>query len=357
LKKKYFLFSLFFALSFLTYANQIKVVTRNLEPFSFIEENKRKGYAIELWEEIAKQLNVKYDLKIASTAKEIIHLVDNKSCDVGVGALSVTSDREEMVDFSQPFFESGFQILTLNEFDSDNSNIITEFLTSFINWKFLGSFLIIILSILIVSHIVWRYEHKKNPEMWPKNYKKGIWESFWWSISILLVGGADNKGPVSVGGRLIAIFWMILSIIFLSFVTASFTASLTLKSLKGEINGPNDLNGKTVATLNSSTAEEWLNNKGIIINSFDNVDDCIKALKQKKVQAIVYDSPILNYQLHKLEDNSLCIVGPIFNRHNYAFAIKEKSDLREQINRVLLLLNENGFCKDLKNKWFGNENI
>ena len=338
-------------------ANDLKVVTRNLEPFSFVENNKRKGYAIELWEEIAKELNIKYDLKIASTGKEIIHLLDNKSCDVGVGAISVTSDREEMVDFSQPFFESGFQILTLNEFDSDNSNIITEFLSSFINLKFLGSFLIIILSILIVSHIVWRYEHKKNPEMWPKNYKKGIWESFWWSISILLVGGADNKGPVSVGGRLIAIFWMILSIIFLSFVTASFTASLTLKSLKGEINGPNDLNGKTVATLKSSTAEEWLNNKGIIINSFDNVDNCIKALNQKKVQAIVYDSPILNYQLHKLNDNSLCIVGPIFNRHNYAFAIKENSNLREKINRVLLVLNENGFCKDLKIKWFGNEHI
>ena len=99
-----------------------------------MENNKRKGYAIELWEEIAKELNIKYDLKIASTGKEIIHLLDNKSCDVGVGAISVTSDREEMVDFSQPFFESGFQILTLNEFDSDNSNIITEFLSSFINF-------------------------------------------------------------------------------------------------------------------------------------------------------------------------------------------------------------------------------
>ena len=211
--------------------------------------------------------------------------------------------------------------------------------------------------IVLISHLVWKYEHKKNPEMWPVNYKSGLWESFWWSISILLVGGADNKGPISVGGRLVAILWMILSIVFLSFVTASFTATMTLKSLKSEINGPNDLHGKNVATVKSSTSEVWLNDKGIIVSSYNDIEECIKALKQKKVQAIVYDAPILNYYSYKLKDNTITIAGPIFNRQNYAFALPENSNLREKINRVLLLLNENGFCKDLKIKWFGNEHI
>jgi len=29
--------------------------------------------------------------------------------------------------------------------------------------------------------------------MWPKDYKKRMWESLWWTVSTLLVGGADNK--------------------------------------------------------------------------------------------------------------------------------------------------------------------
>ena len=58
-----------------------------------------------------------------------------------------------------------------------------------------------------------------------------------------------------------------------------------------------------------------------------------------------------------MKDNSITIARPIFNRQNYAFALPENSNLHEKINRVLLLLNENGFCKDLKIKWFGNEHI
>ncbi len=338
-------------------ANDLKVVTRNLEPFSFVEFNTRKGYAIELWSEIARHLNVKYDLKIASNAKEIIDLVGQNKCEVGVGALSVTSEREEIVDFSQPFFDSGLQILTVNNVDSNFTGVFNEFFKFFLNLRFIVSFLLIMFFIVLISHLVWKYEHKKNPEMWPVNYKSGLWESFWWSISILLVGGADNKGPISVGGRLVAILWMILSIVFLSFVTASFTATMTLKSLKSEINGPNDLHGKNVATVKSSTSEVWLNDKGIIVSSYNDIEECIKALKQKKVQAIVYDAPILNYYSYKLKDNTITIAGPIFNRQNYAFALPENSNLREKINRVLLLLNENGFCKDLKIKWFGNEHI
>ena len=51
---KFFL-TLFFSLFLFSnaiVANDLKVVTRNLEPFSFVEFNTRKGYAIELWAEI-----------------------------------------------------------------------------------------------------------------------------------------------------------------------------------------------------------------------------------------------------------------------------------------------------------------
>ncbi len=48
----------------------------------------------------------------------------------------------------------------------------------------------------VISHHVWKYEHPVNEEMWQKAYSSGLGESFWLTISIFLVDGADNKGPV-----------------------------------------------------------------------------------------------------------------------------------------------------------------
>jgi hypothetical protein len=84
-----------------------------------------------------------------------------------------------------------------------------------------------------ISHLVWKYEHPINEEMWPRSYWQGIGESFWWTISIFLVGGADNKGPVGKGGRIVATVWMFASVIAVSLLTASLSAVLTVKEALG----------------------------------------------------------------------------------------------------------------------------
>lgn len=101
----------------------------------------------------------------------------------------------------------------------------------------------------------------------------------WWTLSTLLVGGADNKGPVGVGGRIVAIVWMLLSIVLVSLLTASFTTTLTINTLKGDINGPGDLPGRKVATVKGSTTESWLTTQGATAVPFDDVTACITALR------------------------------------------------------------------------------
>ncbi len=82
------------------------------------------------------------------------------------------------------------------------------------------------------------------------------------TLSIFLVGGADNKGPVGLGGRLVATIWMLASVIAVWLLTASLSALLTLNSLAGDISGPNDLPGQKVATVGGSTSETWLGKLG-----------------------------------------------------------------------------------------------
>ena len=333
---------------------KIRVVTRNLEPFSFDKEGRRVGYAAELWDQLARETGVEYDVQVVKTAQEIIDALKAKTADVGVGAISVTAKREEIIDFTQPFYESGLQVLVSGGSGSFADNIFS-LVANLFNLELIGAFLLLMVTMFIISHLVWRYEHKVNEDQWPPDYKTGMWESFWWTISTLLVGGADNKGPVGVGGRIVAVIWMLLSIVLVSLLTASFTTTLTVNSLKGDINGPGDLPGRKVATVKGSTTETWLTAKGAKVVPLANPTECVIALKSGDVQAVVFDAPVLQYEAGKLNDEKLQMVGPVFERQNYAFALQQDSALRERLNQALLKLSEQGVGNELRKKYFGED--
>jgi polar amino acid transport system substrate-binding protein len=333
---------------------KVRMVTRNLEPFSFEKDGRRLGYAAELWDQLSREAGIEYEVQVVSTAQEIIDALKNKTADVGVGAISVTSKREEIIDFSQPFYESGLQVLVAGSSGSFADNIV-QLISNLFSLELIGMFLLLIVTMFIISHLVWRFEHKVNDDQWPQDYKSGIWESFWWTLSTLLVGGADNKGPVGVGGRIVAIIWMLLSIVLVSLLTASFTTTLTINTLKGDINGPGDLPGRKVATVKGSTTETWLNAKGAKVVPFADPSACVVALRQGDVQAVVYDAPILQYEAAKLNDDKLQMVGPVFERQNYAFGLQQDSPLRERLNQAILALHERGVGTELRKKYFGED--
>jgi polar amino acid transport system substrate-binding protein len=333
---------------------KVRVITRDLEPFSFEKDGRRVGYAAELWDQLARETNITYEVQVVKTAQEIIDAVKNKSADIGVGALSVTAQREAVIDFSQPFYDSGLQVLVSGSSGSFADNI-GSLVANLFNLELIGMFLLLVGTMVLISYLVWRYEHKVNEDQWPADYRSGMWESFWWTISTLLVGGADNKGPVGVGGRIIAIVWMLLSIVLVSLLTASFTTTLTINSLNGDINGPGDLPGRNVATVKGSTAETWLAAKGAKVSSFATVVECISSLKAGTANAVVYDAPVLQYEAAKLEDKNLRMVGPIFEPQKYAFALQPNSPIRERLDQALLTLTERGVGSELRKKYFGSD--
>jgi polar amino acid transport system substrate-binding protein len=334
-------------------AQTVHVVTRNVEPFSFDgKDGKRTGFATELWDSLAQELKLQSDVKVLGTAKEMVDAVAAKTADVGVGALSITAEREKIIDFSQPFFAAGQQIVVTTD-GGGNSDALWSTLGMVFNWKFIGSFALLVVVMLIVSHLVWMYEHKVNGEQWPESYLAGMWESFWWTISTLLVGGADNKGPVGVAGRLVAIAWMLLSIVLLALLTGSFAANLTADKLAGDIQGPGDLRNKTVGTVVGSATVGILQRFNARAKTYDTVRSALNALKAGEVKAVVYDAPILNYALKEEAYADLMTVPGEFDIFNYGFALQQDSTLRERLNQALLTLSENGTTEKLRQKYFG----
>ncbi|HSI61829.1 MAG TPA: transporter substrate-binding domain-containing protein, partial [Candidatus Saccharimonadia bacterium] len=137
-------------LSLPAHAEKIRVVTRDIEPFSFELEGRRVGYAMELWDQVAREAGLEYEVKTVATAQEMIDALQNKTADAGVGALSVTSKREEIIDFSQPFYESGLQVLVAGGGGSFGDTV-WQLAGNLFNWKLIGMFALLILAMLIIS--------------------------------------------------------------------------------------------------------------------------------------------------------------------------------------------------------------
>lgn len=86
-------------------------------PFGFInEKGEWVGFGLDLGYEIAKTLNAKFgkEIKLVKqpmNPKTRIPLVINGTVDIGIGSTTITLAREEVVDFSLPYFLTGTRLL------------------------------------------------------------------------------------------------------------------------------------------------------------------------------------------------------------------------------------------------------
>ncbi|CAM3404748.1 glutamine ABC transporter substrate-binding protein GlnH [Bordetella sputigena] len=87
-------------------------------PFEFKQGNTYTGFDVDLWAAIAKQLNLKYKLQ-PMDFNGIIPGLQTKNIDVALAGITIRDDRKQVIDFSDPYYESGLSILV----NADNSNI------------------------------------------------------------------------------------------------------------------------------------------------------------------------------------------------------------------------------------------
>jgi polar amino acid transport system substrate-binding protein len=330
-------------------AERLKVYTKPIEPFAFQQDGKAMGFSIDLWDRIARDTGLEYDLVWVKSVGEVVDALKSKQGDVGVAAISMTSEREAVVDFSQPFYESGLSILVNAQGQSSARALLQGLFTA----DFVKLCVGVLVLLVVTAHLVWLFERKRNPEQFPAPYFQGVWESAWWAISTILSGGCDAKGPMVIGGRIVGAFWMLVCIVFITYFTASITSMMTVNQLTSDINGPSDLPGRPVATVKGSTADKYLTARRTDLRTFPTVDEAFTALDKKQVQAVVYDAPVLLYRVKGRPNAQQRVVGRLFEKQNYGIALQQNSPYRKTISSALLKLREEGFLDELQAKWLG----
>ncbi len=314
-----------------------------------MKDGELSGFSIDLWREIALRLNLRTEFNLHATLDEVLETVKEKKDDLAISAISITAQREEIFEFSQPMFNSGLSILVPANKAGGIFGILETFAWGDI-FQFLLFFLVLV---LIPAHVVWFVERKNEANISP-SYFPGIFDALFWSAAI--IGGQAEGYPKSHLSRFVALFCIYGSILFVAYFTAFMTTSLTVQQLKGDISSPSDLQGKRVATIKGSTAAQYLKGIGVTLVEMHNVEDAIDAMLLGKAVAVVYDSPVLLYYVTHESNGKVQIVGDSFRNENYGIVFPVGSELRKRVNEQLLSIRENGTYKELYTKWFGHSN-
>jgi len=329
-------------------AEPLRVVFSPLEPFVYEEDGELVGFSVDLWKAIADDLDLQYDWVKVETLTQQLDAVANGSADIALGGISMTPEREEIVDFSYPYFNSGLLIITQ---PPGRESIHTTFKT-FFSPTMLGVLGMALITLLVIAHIIWLLERGSNKEV-PRAYLPGIWDGLWWAVTTITtqeyVDGEKPRTPIK---RLMAMFFMVTGIVLIAQFTAAITASLTVTELTGHIEGPSDLPGKRIATVIGTTSARYLDAENLPYTGVETIEEAYVLLEAGEVDAVVFDASILLYYANNEGRGRVQVAGSIFEDESYGIALPMDSGLREPINQSILWLQKNGGYDTIYKRWF-----
>lgn len=307
-------------------------------PFIITEKEELEGISIWLWTRVAEELDLNYVLKPMKFSEMLEGLKDG-TVDVSINPLTITGARTKEMDFSLPFYASHSTIAIVEE---GALHKFFHLLSSVLSYNFISAMLLLAMIIFVFGWVAWFFEHKKNPHQFRPG-AKGIWDGVWWSVVTMTTVGYGDKAPKSRGGKMIALIWMFSGLIFISGFTASIASSLTVEQLHSNLESLGDFKDKKVGCVKGTNSANFLKR-----NFFENLTlsdglvEGLNVLKSEKVDAFIYDEPLLRYRIKNDPSFEELEIMPIkFNMQFYAFGFCDKSlELEKLVSQKIVQTTE-----------------
>ncbi len=330
-----------------------KIGTKVIEPFVFRKGTELSGFSIDLWRAIAKEAGINFEFEFHDELDAMLGAVQSGENKAAIAAITINTAREERFDFSHSYYQSGLQILVASKESIPVIKQVGHILGGVFSspvFRFMAMALLIIF--VVVSHIIWLLERKHNKHF-SKRYFYGVWDAFYWSIVTMSTVGYGDKYAISHFGKLFTVFWIFIGYFIMASIMASVASSITINRLEGSINGPEDLIGKNIVAIRSSSAVPVLKNMAIDVQQVTKAEAAYAALVNSTADAFVYDLPALKYYANTTGKGKVKLAGQDFHPEEYGILFQQDSELREPVNRALLKVIESGQYQQINKKWFG----
>jgi len=323
----------------------LRVVTMPTAPFVLPRTATPQGFSVDVWNEVARRLHADSSWHTVTDTASLLGAVESRDADVAVGAIAMTPEREKVVDFSMPYFDSGLRIAVRAQSAGGFGSTVGS-----IPWIAIGHLLLAGIVIIFVLANVLCLIERRGPEGLPKNYLRALGECLWRTLLVIATLSVDREAPAAK--RVAVVLVWLFGVVLIAQLTATVTSTQTIARMQSTIRGPDDLPGKSVASVPGTVAGDYLTARGLPFTTVTYGPDGIRMLIKGEVQAVVFDAPTLQYWAAKQGNGLVEVVGPLFRPQKYGIAVVLGSPLRKQINQALLDMYTDGTYEKIYASWF-----
>ncbi|XP_061355031.1 glutamate receptor 3.6-like [Gastrolobium bilobum] len=280
---------------------------------------------------------------------QLLHMITVGAFDAVVGDITITTNRTKIVDFTQPYIESGLVVVApIKKLKSSAWAFLTPFTPMM--WFVTGMFF------LVVGAVIWVLERRINDDFRGPARRQFV-TIIWFSFSTLFF--AHREKTVSTLGRLVLIIWLFVVLILNSSYIASLTSILTVEQLSSPVKGIESLvtSNVRIGYLRGSFAENYLTEELNIVRSrlvpLNSPSEYEKALNDGQsnggVAAIIDERAYM--ELFLATRCEFGIVGQEFTKMGWGFGFPRDSPLAIDMSTAILKLSENGDLQRIHDKW------
>ncbi|XP_068454427.1 glutamate receptor U1 [Clinocottus analis] len=351
-------------------AKELSITTIKLDPYVMSRGSKLEGYCIDLISEISKLMGFQYKLSLVKDNRYgavnsngswsgMIGEVIRGEADLAVAPLTLTGPREQVVDMSTPFIQTGISFLLRSDSASKECNfsLLSPFSTDM--WVgLLIAFLLTGLCIFLVGRI--------SPTEWAEpdteEHSFTLLHSFWYITGALTLQGAGPH-PKAPSGRLVSAIWWLFAVLLLACYFGNFNSMLHSSS-KEHIKTFEDLANQDVmgyGTVEAGSTKQFFKNSPNPVyrriyehmerkNSFVSSQEEGVRLVQEGNFAFIGETASLDLEVAR--HCELSRSDDAISMRSYSIAAPLGSQLIKNLNIAILKLSESGELLYLRQKWW-----
>jgi polar amino acid transport system substrate-binding protein len=310
----------------------LRVAVYDVPPYGHAEpDGSISGVSVELWRRAAELLGRDYRLIPVADMKALIDGVARSDYDAGIGAITITPDRLQQVDFSYPAHRSGVAVAVRKE-----SGAVAAFRTYASVVAGLSPLIAITLvSLMAMAVAMWFAEKRMRSSH--ESAVASLRDGVYWAVVTMTTVGYGDKTPKTGSGRVIAILWMLASVALVSIISTTIVSKMTAdRVVKARPLTEADLAGRKLAAVADSSGAEFLDQRRLPYRPFDDISSELAALERGEVDAVVNSIGALQYAIATRFNGTIeppeGVLAPAF----MAFALPPGSALKKPLDSALI---------------------
>ncbi|XP_028308243.1 probable glutamate receptor [Gouania willdenowi] len=357
-------------------AKELLVTTIKEEPYVMSRGSELEGYCVDLIEQLSKKLGFQYKLHLVKDSR--YGAIDSKGnwngmigeivrgeADLAVAPLTLTARREQFVDMTAPFMQTGLSFILHKDIVSDGDSAFS-LLSPFSTDTWVGvliAFLMTVLCIFLVSRI--------SPSEWAEPGKDEqhftLLHSIWYITGAFTLQGAGPH-PRALSGRVISAIWWI-------------SALLLLASYFGNLHTTQHSNSHGFITSFEDLAKQDVIDYGTIdggstMSFFKTSTNPVHQRMYQHMERMKSFVPNLEEGVRRTREGNFAFIGEavsldlivarncdltrsqdIISMKAYTIAAPQGSQMVKNLTIAILQLSESGELTYLRDKWWASSCI